>query len=600
MVANGDTQQALSSLERAMRDKPAPQATPTASQDQPGFGSRLLIGMGAGFKNFGENVREALSAGGSGAAAPGTGMPLFSPSQRQDIQAGAAQIGQQRRAEMQQFAETPVGQSGAGKVGKFAGEVLPTVVIPGGAVGSTVRKMLTGAAAGGGAGFMQPVDTDDATEQRILNTLSGTLFGAAVPGLIDASKWGIKAAGGVKDAFTRSGGRKSVVEAAAKGRGADAVREVSERAKRLETFVSPGEATNFKELVARERGMMLTEDLMSELGVTLRNRDQVLTRSIKEVVEEIAPDDPARAQLISEGYDALAQTRFSPKLMASIEADPVLGREYPRFLRAQGYREKIAELPEDSMARLDSFQKYLGEKARRFRMPTTGKGEAAKVVEDKRQLVRDLLDTTVPEYAVARREAQLNILRRNMEQGLDKIKGVGKDADGNPVTTPVQFYQKFLKSDESYDELIENLAGDHPGTVRKLTDLRTVLGSIEGTPLEKVFRVQEPLQTVRTGGFGPIGVAVFEAVANVRQQYNRGILEAITDPAIADDVFEEAARLAAEGTPEAISASLEALTAGVTRALAKDAIAPGEEAAVQEQPQQQEQRVPSLLRAMQQ
>ena len=525
-------------------------------------GEAMLIGMGAGMTSI------AQEAGTLGSAIAEKSFGL--------LPEGTTQARMERiQPERDFYNKTPVAQSSEGKTGKFLGEVLPTIVIPGGVVGGVARKAVTGAIGGGIVGALQP--TEDTTsvmnENRVINTLAGTAFGAAFPLGIAAAKYGTKTGANIVQMFTKSGGRAALKKGIIEGGGEAAYMHGTRAARNLDTFLSPGEATNFNELISREKGMVLSNDLMTKLGVDIRKRTDTLHESIKEVIENMAPDTPERAKLVQEGYEALAATRMSPKLIKAItKDDPVMSREYKRFINDKDYKPFIDSVPEDSMAVLDKFQKYLND--RKEVLFRKGKGEVADVIKGKREAIRDLLDVTVPEYAVARREAQLNIMKRNLNKGIDSLKTAARDAEGNPVTTPVQFYQKFLKSDEDFSKIIDNLQ-DNPEAVQKFTDLRTVLSGIEGSPLEKAFARREPLQTARTGGLGLFpGLLLFESIGAVRHRFNEGIIEAVTDPSFSAEALQEAARLAKSGTPEGIRAAAEALVKFSARGLAKDSSEP--------------------------
>ena len=561
---------------------------PTLLEDSPA--GKTLIGFGAGVSGL---INEA-------------GKINAQIKERFDLaEAGTAQRAiNAANAEREFFAGTPVGQSAAGKVGKFTGEVAPFMVLPGGAVGGVMKKMAVNATAGSVAAALQPTTgetTDEVNDQRVINTLVGTGVGFLLPGvfaLTGKTKQGIEK--GVQ-MFTRAGGRKSVIKSVVDANAADTFSDVAARAKRLDTFLTPAEATNMRELVARESSMSLSDDVLKRLDTVLISRDKKLTKSIQEVIEEVAPDDPARAGLIKEGYDALLRTRYSPKMLRSIESDPVLNRQWKSFLRNRDFRPLLDQMPEDSLGRLEKFRGFIRANAQAQRKK--GHGDVAKVLDEKATDLTNFLDVAAPDFAVARREAQLNIIKRNMKEGLASIKGSGK-IDGDVVPTPVQFYQKFLKSESDFGDLYKQLAIDHPHTAEKLLNLRTVLSGVEGSPLEKVFKVHELFERTRTLGQGAPGIVFVEAQRTLRNNFFNGVIDAVTDPGIGGEVLQQAAEAASSGQ-QAVAMDLLAnfATGSLTKAAASQPDSPkpfGEESTTVESPDDQgnprvEKRTPSLL-----
>ena len=55
---------------------------------------------------------------------------------------------------------------------------------------------------------------------------------------------------------------------------------------------------------------------------------------------------------------------MTPKLLENIADDKTLGPQYTMFLRAKGYKESIADVPENSLSRLDHFNEFLNEKTK--------------------------------------------------------------------------------------------------------------------------------------------------------------------------------------------------------------------------------------------
>ena len=502
------------------------QPTQQSPEREEGTGESLLIGLGSG-------INRVLQEGQK------VGMGFLEKNFLVE-QGSTEALSNDINNEREFFNKTPVGDSTAGKIGQFTGEVLPTLVVPGGVTGGVLRRMVAGAGAGAISGAMAPTDESDlANEDRVINTIAGTAFGAVLPGLFQGGKFVTNKV----HEFTKGFKPSSALDDIAQSVTRSDVRASLESARRLNTFMTPAETTGFGELVVREGSIRLDDPALRKLGTSIRNREGTLKKSIVELVEEIAPDTPERAKLISEGYEALNRTAMRPKLLEGIQNDRVLGKQYKKFLKATGFSEAIAEIPENSFSRLDHFNEFLRERATSFF--NSGKTRAGRQITEKRKELLNFLDTTVPEYGIARREAQLNIIKKQMNKGMAKIKGTGfVDDSGVPVPDAVQFYQKFLKSGEAYEDLVMNLT-DHPGALQKISDLRTVLSSIESSPLKKLFRAApEPTEGIRTVGLREAGLALTETLRINKSRYSSAMLDLITDPKWDSKILENAAALA--------------------------------------------------------
>ena len=87
---------------------------------------------------------------------------------------------------------------------------------------------------------------------------------------------------------------------------------------------------------------------------------------------------------------------------------------------------------------------------------------------------------------------------------------------------------------------------DLPGAALKATQLRVVLGAVEGSPIARVFSKQDPTTLGGTGGLGFIGAATQRALQNVRKNFYEGMVDYITDPNLSSSLLEEAADVAAK------------------------------------------------------
>jgi len=150
---------------------------------------KTLANLGAGFANFGQGAQQLASKVG-----------LAEPVPDEDVREKRAI--DQRLADATQLGIGPDWAPSAGKALQFAGEVAPTLAIPGGAlaragsIGSKVlpralmatagrRAALGGAIGGGASGALMPTTED---ESRLINTGVGAVTGAVLPLAVSAAR----------------------------------------------------------------------------------------------------------------------------------------------------------------------------------------------------------------------------------------------------------------------------------------------------------------------------------------------------------------------------------------------------------------------------
>ena len=451
------------------------------------------------------------------------------------------------------FEESKVGQTGFGKAGKVGGEVGALMAVPtsaGSVASSLLTKLSVGAAGGLAAGSLVATSDEDAlSEERMFNTLLGGgygIFGAALKPVIGGSR-------DLFSMFTKKGGKMTMVDDLSTLVKKADLKATDDAAKEVGVFLTPAERTNIPLIRSTESNITLPKETALGLQIKLLGREKTLGDNVKSLIQSIAPDDPLRAKALAEGYDLVVKTRMSPVLVRRIENNKVLAPEWKRFLKSKDYAPDLAAIPEDSMGRMDAFQKYLRERSQK--LFNEGRGVGGSNIRDARKELVDAVDIAIPEYALARRISQLNIIKKNMMGDLAKIKSGGKAVvgeDGLRVPTSVQFYQKFLKSDDVFDNLMRNL-DDQGDAALKATQLRVVLGSIEGTPIEKALDQSISFAAGGTLGQGTGGVIAQKAILQMRKNFYEGMVDYITDPNLASELLEASADLAPKLRTGAIS-----------------------------------------------
>lgn len=155
------------------------QAAQSVTQDM-GAIERATVGFGRGLTLAGRGVKQAaLQAAGA-----------FGMDTKPELDAMQA-----RETDEKRIFDAGVGNTTAGTIGAFAGEVAPSLLVPGGAVArgaSLAQKAVAGAKLGGIIGGLQYVDPG---ESRLENAAQGAALGGIASGAIDiATKAGSRLA----------------------------------------------------------------------------------------------------------------------------------------------------------------------------------------------------------------------------------------------------------------------------------------------------------------------------------------------------------------------------------------------------------------------
>ena len=532
----------------------------------PSVTEQVVSGLGQGARSLGQ---EGLKIG----ASVGDTFGLVEPETRQQL---SEDINLQRKT----FDESEVGQMPITKGAKFVGEVLPTMVIPGGIAGGLARRAIAGAAGGGAAGALAPTeDADIISGDRLQNIFLGAGLGGGLP----------LAAGGVKNVFvdwprmfSQKGGRLEIETPFKALVSKSEQKELDAAAKEIGVFLSPGErGKGLAKLRDTELGIRLEDENALDLQILLQGRERTAQKTIKELAEEIAPQTgkagDVRAQAITEGYQAVGALKFPTFLKTKILNDDILSDSFNDMLTGNSKVSKLAQmeikqlrggkdlidnangaavaddvLDDVSLAVMDVFNKFIKEEVSTIASANNGKiGRAGKYMNSSIKEIMDFVDLASPEYALGRREASLNFARSNLEKRISKIKGGAIDEVGEAIPSSVQFFRSTLKSQKDFDDLLRELGDNHPAR-KKAAQLRVVLGAMENSPLEKVFKKTEPTGSISGGSFGKTGVGLKLVGAAQRRTYYKGMVDYITDPNITDSLLDDITEIASKREPSLV------------------------------------------------
>ena len=123
---------------------------------------KALVGIGRGFTDFGEGVKQ-------------TGIALGEKLGLADE--GAAQRHAESVRPERELYERGLGNDTAASIGRIVGEVAPLLAVPVGGAATATGRIGTAALTGAGAGAIQLVD-EDKGQSRLENTLTGAAMGA--------------------------------------------------------------------------------------------------------------------------------------------------------------------------------------------------------------------------------------------------------------------------------------------------------------------------------------------------------------------------------------------------------------------------------------
>ena len=397
-----------------------------------------------------------------------------------------------------------------------------------------------------------PTDSDNiANDQRIWNTALGTALGPIGPALGKITEVGVD---WYKN-FTKKGGVDSILEPIRQYVTRGQSDAATKAAKELGVFVTPAEVSKSGELIKRESSLVLKNADETRLQKDLLDREEALEGSIIGLVNKLELDE-SQQKLLVEGYTAIKNAKFSPKLIQKIETDDVLGDLWKAFQRDKASSVKLKEARkrygEDTLYTLDLFQRYVSKRSKKLKEPGEAQDLDLARIYDNRLYgsqageeaasygLVNVLEEAIPEYKVARKLAAYKKAHENIYDRLSKIKGTVRGADGKLRPSAVQIYDELLSTNKKMDQFIRQLDGI-PDAQIKSQQLKVVLGTIKNSPLSKIFKTEDAATQAGGGAFGKEGAALQAILAALKGNFNKGILDYITDPRWSNDILEEAA-----------------------------------------------------------
>lgn len=457
---------------------------------------RFHVGSQEGLERFGEGVKQV----GMGV---GANVGLVDPA---DVQAYTDQITAERRA----FEQSPVGQSFAGQAGVVAGEVAPSLAIPGAvyAQGATLpARVGMSTFSAGGAEFLKPTESADVLNvERGLNTLTGAGVGGgaelAMQGAPRLARAGYRLFTGAPNTLKRLVGKEDIMT------------EAKKAAEEVGTFLSPGEATGRKEVMAFETKVgSVSPETTNAISSALRGREQTLNNAVNEVVESISTGIHGRRleALSLEMNDKVIKGGSVPKLFSGTRYD-ALGKEmFDRFQKNEIFQNEIkaGNIKPNSIEYFDTFKRFLDEQQdkafTKTADETASKTLGGQIQKFKEDFVEKLETATGGTYKEYRNLKQLGAVQGDLQTTLNNMALKPVNINGKTVELfdPVEFYQKTMKSQKDFNKLLANL--DNNAKAReKLIKVRTILAALENSPLRGAFGKADDIM-LEPGGGGILG-----------------------------------------------------------------------------------------------
>jgi hypothetical protein len=457
---------------------------------------RFHVGSQEGLERFGEGVKQV----GMGI---GANVGLVDPA---DVQAYTDEITAERRA----FEQSPVGQSFAGQTGVVAGEVAPSLAIPGAlyAQGATLpARVGMSTFSGAGAEFLKPTESADVLNvERGLNTLVGGAAGGGselvLQGVPRAVRGGYRLLTGAPNTLKRLVGKEDIMT------------EAKRAAEDIGTFLSPGEATGRKEVMAFETKVgNVSPETTNAISSALRGREQTLNNTVNEVVESISTGIHGRRleALSVQMNDQVIKDGAVPKLFSGTRYD-ALGQElFNRFQKNPVFQQEIkaGNIKPNSIEYFDTFKRFLDEQQDKAFTKTTdetaSKTLGGQIQKFKEDFIQQLENATSGTYKEYRNLKQLGAVQGDLQTTLNNMSLKPININGQTVELydPVEFYRKTMKSKKDFDKLLSNL-DNNPKARAKLIKVRTILAAIENSPLRGAFGKAEDI-VMEPGGGGILG-----------------------------------------------------------------------------------------------
>lgn len=311
----------------------------------------------------------------------------------------------------------------------------------------------------------------------------------------------------------------------------EAAKEATDAAKKLNTFVSPAEATKDALAIERESGLRLFGKAKRELNTTLEAREKTLQANINDIVAGLVPEgtDAARAtarQFSESAYNTpfplVAEFAAENKILQTAY-DAVRGTGRREFIRRSG---GMIDIKPNTVGDLHLMRLYVDDLITETKAK---KGSIAELAQARNDLLA-MADTFAPEYALSRNINQRLLLQDKIIGTLDKAK------KNDPRGTTSSFYKNYLENTAKTDKFMSELnnitdEAVRNNIIRNVEAIEPVLRAISDSPLDKSLKAATREAEARAAGVGgPRGV-LLNLVTNVTDGFlDNELVGFITSP----------------------------------------------------------------------
>lgn len=332
------------------------------------------------------------------------------------------------------------------------------------------ENALFGAGIGGGANALTQLAT---ANNPVINALARAGLGGAIGGGIGALEGepvkGAATGAGIGLGFPQLA-KMAGLSKAKPGREtlehleSEEVMPVVEAGLRLKTPITPGETGNNSYIGGIEgrygrSGEAAAEKAKIEKGRIIEQKDAINNLLNKIFPTSATSEHPEVTGRIKNLYSKVYENNLTGNEFVSLlQSDPIVMQAYNKVSKDPAYQRSLKGIEPYNYAYLDEMNRAISDMEGKALVQNEKR--KARQYSQARKSLQDIMDEKVPEYKIARQEAQREIIRTQMEEKL-----------GNKQITGANFYKAFLENDNNFDRLVKQLK-NVPDAQNMLRDMK--------------------------------------------------------------------------------------------------------------------------------
>lgn len=330
----------------------------------------------------------------------------------------------------------------------------------------------------------------------------------------------------------------------------EAVRDAVTSANKLQTFVTPGEATQDLLVKQREAGLTIFGDKTKRsLYNKILQREDAVQKEINSIVSGLVPEGEVAARATAKH---LAEKTYPTSVMLKTEAGEfsiidelieeseiietafkqVRGKSKKDFLRRAG---GIMDIQSNTVGEMHLARLAIDD------MISASKkaGTSTSNLVEARKFLLGITDTFAPEYALARNINQRLIVADTWKNSLQTAK------TGTPASST--FYKEYFESSAKFNDFMKTISTITDDAVRESIEqnakaIAPLLKALNQSPLEKALGIRaQGLEAQARGVGGVIGVAVNNSINIIKGTMDKQLIDFITSPSWYDEFVKKSA-----------------------------------------------------------